>query len=158
MLKLDSRKPSADILWEIQPGLAASTVAATSLFMEDAVYACDVESSSLIAFDPDNGNRFWETKEPVIGKDQKGRHGTAFIVHNASNNQFFNLSETGDLILARLTPKAFEEIGRTRVIEPTNRMGNRAVLWSHPAFANRSMILRNDEEIVRIELDKNAYR
>lgn len=158
MLKLDMQKPTAEILWQIQPGLAASTVAATSLFTEDAAYACDVESSSLIAFDPNTGERFWQTKDPVIGKDRKGRHGAAFIVRNTHFNRYFILSETGDLIIAYLSPEGFDEIGRTRVIEPTNRMGNRPVIWSHPAFANQSMILRNDEEIIRIDLAQSSYR
>jgi len=28
------------------------------------------------------------------------------------------------------------------------------VKWSHPAFANRQIVARNDEEIISISLDK----
>jgi len=54
------------------------------------------------------------------------------------------------LIIARLTPKGYEEISRAHLLEPTNPMAGRGrlVVWSHPAFANKSIYARNDKEIV----------
>jgi hypothetical protein len=47
-------------------------------------------------------------------------------------------------------------VSRAHVLEPTGRAGFgnqvRKVLWSHPAFANRSMYARNDKEIVCVPL------
>ena len=67
---------------------------------------------------------------------------------------FFN--DRGELILARLSPKGYEEITRAEVIRPTSKPGARrernAVVWTHPAFANGHLIVRNDEEIVRVRL------
>jgi hypothetical protein len=37
-------------------------------------------------------------------------------------------------------------------LKPTNRMAGRPVVWSHPAFANRCMYARNDQEIVCVKL------
>jgi len=31
------------------------------------------------------------------------------------------------------------------------------VVSSHPAFANRHVVLRNDEEIIRVSMDANDY-
>ena len=30
--------------------------------------------------------------------------------------------------------------------------------WAHPAFANRHVVPRNDEEIIRVSLDEADYR
>jgi hypothetical protein len=67
-------------------------------------------------------------------------------------DRFFLFNEKGDLIIARLTPQGYDEISRSHVIEPTNRMPGRPVVWSYPAFANRSMYVRNDKKIVCVSL------
>ena len=61
-------------------------------------------------------------------------------------------SETGDLILARLTRDAYEECGRMHVLEPTNECFGRSVVWTHPAFANGCCFARNDKELVCVSL------
>jgi hypothetical protein len=61
-------------------------------------------------------------------------------------------SETGDIIIAKLTPEMYEEISRARLVEAVNRDPGRPVVWSHPAFANRSVYARNDREIVCVSL------
>ena len=47
-------------------------------------------------------------------------------------------------------------INITQIIKPTTPLGRRrekgAVHWSHPAYANRHLITRNDEQIVRYNL------
>ncbi len=35
---------------------------------------------------------------------------------------------------------------------------DRVVVWAHPAFANRHVVLRNDEEVIRVSLDEADYR
>ncbi len=96
----------------------------------------------------DTGERLWETFEPTTGKAE--RWGNCFVVKNG--DRWFVLNEQGDLILAKLSPKGYEELGRARVIEPINTDPGRPVVWSHPAFANRRMYVRNDREIVCIDL------
>ena len=36
-------------------------------------------------------------------------------------------------------------MGRMHLITPDNRMAGRPVVWSHPAYANRSIYVRNDQ-------------
>jgi hypothetical protein len=62
------------------------------------------------------------------------------------------MSETGDLILAQLRKSGYQEIGRQHLLAPTNEAWGRKVLWSHPAFALRSVFARNDREIIRVDL------
>ena len=65
------------------------------------------------------------------------------------------MSETGDLHMAQMTPEGYVDLGRFHVLEPTGKtyaFGNRNVVWSHPAYANRTAYIRNDKEIVAVDL------
>ena len=63
-------------------------------------------------------------------------------------------NEQGELILARLSPAGYEERGRATLVEPTRPVNRRMTIWSHPAFAMRSVFARNDRELVRVDLAK----
>ena len=39
-------------------------------------------------------------------------------------------------------------------IEPTRPVQRRMTIWSHPAFAMRSVFARNDRELIRVDLSK----
>jgi WD40 repeat protein len=55
----------------------------------------------------------------------------------------------GNFILARLTPKGYEELGRTLLVEPTAGYRPAGPLtWAHPAYANKCVFARNDRELV----------
>ena len=69
-----------------------------------------------------------------------------------NGTRFFLSNEKGDLIIARLSPKGYEEISRAHLLEPTNTAAGRDVVWSHPAFANRRIFARNDKEIICCDL------
>lgn len=96
----------------------------------------------------DTGERLWETFQPTTGKAE--RWGNCFVVKNGT--RWFLLSEQGDLIIARLSPQGYEELSRAHVIDPVNTDPGRPVVWSHPAFANRRIYLRNDQEMVCYDL------
>jgi hypothetical protein len=98
------------------------------------------------------GKRLWDTFKPTTGGDRRESHGTAFITKNG--DRYFLFSETGDLIIARLTPKEYEEISRAHLLEPTNEAFGRPVVWNHPAYANKCVFVRNDKEIVCASLAK----
>jgi outer membrane protein assembly factor BamB len=81
-------------------------------------------------------------------------YGTAFFVRHG--DRYFVNNDRGELVIAKLSPGGFEEISRTVLLEPTHPYPRRRqlphVLWSHPAYANRHIIIRNDNEIVRFSL------
>ena len=108
------------------------------------------QSGDLCALQLPEGKRLWATPDPV-SKRRKG-NGTAFIVRQADRYWLFN--EKGELIIAKLSPDGYEEIDRTKVIEPTNVAFGRDVVWSMPAFANKKVFIRNDDEIICLEANK----
>ncbi len=96
-----------------------------------------------------NGERLWQTFKPTTGNG-RARYGTAFLVKH--EDRFFLFSETGDLILAKLSARGYDELGRFHVLNPTNEAFRRSVVWSHPAFAEKSVFARNDKELVCVDL------
>jgi len=96
-----------------------------------------------------NGDRVWED----LTATPKARWSNIHFVQNADRTWMFN--ERGELIIAKLSPQGFQEISRTKLIEPTNYQLNQrgGVCWSHPAFANRHVFVRNDKEIVCASLE-----
>ena len=103
------------------------------------------------------GERIWETQSVTV---EKARNSSAWLVRH--QDRVFILNDRGELIIAKLAPSGYSEIGRQKIIQPTSTPGARrelgAVVWSHPAFANRHIIVRNDQEIIRISLDAKDYR
>jgi outer membrane protein assembly factor BamB len=110
------------------------------------------------------GKRVWETMQAVRGQrtppkiaadpdpNDKERWGLAFIIPQGDRYVLFN--EQGDLILAKMSTSGYEELDRAHVIDPTNTMAGRLVVWSHPAFANKCVFVRNDKELVCVSLAK----
>ena len=76
------------------------------------------------------------------------------FVFTKNGDRYFLFSETGDLIIAKLTKEAYEEISRAHILEPTGEAFGRAVVWSHPAYANKCAFVRNDKELVCVSLAK----
>jgi outer membrane protein assembly factor BamB len=100
------------------------------------------------------GERVWESQAATV--EQK-RNASAFIVRHGG--RYFINNDRGELIIARLAPQGYEEISRAELIKPTSPGGRRernAVNWSHPAYANRHIFARNDEEIVCADLSGDA--
>ena len=84
------------------------------------------------------------------------RWATGHIVKH--HDRYFINNDRGELIIARLSPQGYQEISRTKLIEPASFVNRRrelgAVNWTHPAYANRHIITRNDQELLRYSLEK----
>lgn len=147
--KLDPMKPEAQLLWEGKSFSEKNTDTLHSListpFIENGHIYGVCSYGQLRCLKLDTGERIWETFAATTG-DKPVRWANAFIIKH--EDRFFLANEQGDLIIAKLTPKGYEEISRANLLTPTTTDPRRAVVWSHPAFANQCVFMRNDEEIV----------
>jgi hypothetical protein len=141
MLKLDPDKPGVKEAWR---GGKLFPVNVTPFLEGGMIYGVD-QSGLLCGVRLDTGASAWETSEPVSG-ERPLPSGTAFLVKNG--DRFFLFNERGELVIARLTPKGYEEVDRRKLLAPTNTAAGRDVVWSHPAFANKCVFARNDKEII----------
>jgi outer membrane protein assembly factor BamB len=151
LFKLKQDKPGVEVVWRGQAKTAVYAANSTPLIEDDMIYGTDCDTGLLTAVDLESGQRLWETAKPTTGERRAG-HGTAFLVRHG--DQHFLFSETGDLILAKLSREGYEELGRFHVLEPTGEAFGREVVWSHPAFADQALFARNDKELVCVSLKK----
>jgi len=84
----------------------------------------------------------------------KERWATIHMVRQADSETVWMFNERGELLMANLTPSGLKIIDRCKLIEPTRaQLPQRGgVCWSHPAFAEKSIFVRNDNRIVRASL------
>src|SRR5262249_23002567 len=144
LLKLAKDKPGAEVVWRGKEGNGGYPVDMPAVIDGGTLYGVDTESQ-LRGVKLETGERLWETMDATLG-DRRGRAGTAFIVKNG--DRYILASETGHLIIAKLTPKGYEEVSRWKMLEPTSRAFGRDVLWVHPPVANKCVFWRNDKELV----------
>ena len=156
MLKLNEDSPQASVLWRIQGKDESHPEGLHSLmstpFLEGEYVYGICGYGQLRCLKAETGERVWETLAATTRDLKPARWTTAFLVKH--DQRFFLWNEHGDLVLARLSPSGYEELGRQHLLEPTSLAGGRPVVWSHPAFANGHIFVRNDEELVCADLRK----
>ena len=179
MMRLNADRPAATMLWRGQSrselpdqtdGL--HSLITTPLIIGDYVYGVG-SYGELRGLDARTGERLWMSPEMTA----QARWGTAFMVRHG--DRFFVNNDDGDLIIAKFTPTGYAELGRTKLIEADGRSDrgryysrllrgvgrgpepgrsyDRLVNWSHPAYANRHIVHRNDSEIIRASLSAADY-
>ena len=151
MLRLASDKLAVEQVWKRKGASERQTdslhaLITTPILDGDYVYGVD-SYGELRCLDARNGDRIWESLEAT----PKIRWGTIHFVRN--RDKVWMLNEQGELLISRLSPQGFEEISRAKLIRPTKKQHARGVCWSHPAFANRHVFARNDEELVCASLE-----
>jgi len=150
--KLDAAKPAVEKVWQGSRDSGLAPVSGTP-FVENGV-AYGIDGNGLFrAVRIDTGERLWATAKPVNGKDDDRRgpnEGATFVTKNG--DRFFIFGENGDLVIARLSPEKYDELSRTKLLEPVGTGLGRAIVWSHPAYADRCVFARNDQEIVCVSL------
>lgn len=160
LMRLAAHEPKADVAWQIKGRSEVRPEGLHSLLTTPFVangYIYGVCSfGQLRCLRLDTGERVWETLAATTADGKPARWTSAFIVKQA--DRFFIYNEHGDLIIARLTPQGYEEVSRAHLLEPTNRAGGRDVHWCHPAFAGGAVFVRNDRELLCVDLRVTPVR
>ena len=148
LLRLRGDNPDVEKLWQIagrdeQNTEALHSIISTPVFENGYIYGVD-SYGELRCLDAADGHRVWENKTAV----PTARWSTIHFVKNGE--RYFLFNERGELIIARLSPKGYDEISRAKLLEPTEEQLRQrgGVCWSHPGFANKHIFARNDKELV----------
>jgi outer membrane protein assembly factor BamB len=151
-LNLDPKEPKASVAWrpksdEYMKVDGLRSLMSTPIIKDGHVYGI-CRDGELRCQKLDTGEELWNTMEHQGGK--KTTFGTSFMIPH--KDRCFLFCDNGDLVIAELSPKGYKEVSRTKVIQPTQPNSGRDVVWSHPAFANKCIFVRNDQEIVCVNL------
>jgi outer membrane protein assembly factor BamB len=144
-----------------------SSIMPTPLWKGDHIYGI-CSYGELRCISAKSGERQWSTMKASRGpltpaniaaretpsetQPWSERWSNAFLIDNGDRTILFN--EQGELIFAKLAPTGYDEISRTQILKPTNKLAGRPVVWMHPAFANGHIYARNDEELKVYDLRK----
>lgn len=150
MLRVDA--DSAEVIWRGRSDSETDTdklhsIMPTPVVNDDYIFGI-CSYGQLRCLDTDTGERVWESLEAT----GSGRWWNAFLI--PQEDRYFIHNEQGDLIIARLDGRGYHEISRARLVEPTRPVQRRMTIWSHPAFAMKSVFARNDRELVRVNLSR----
>lgn len=148
LLKLAADKPEATEVWRDKKKAAIAPINVQPILDGGVIYGFD-QDGRLYAVEPATGKRLWDTTDVVGGAAPSA---TAFIVKQGDRFWFF--TERGDLVIGKLSLAGYEEVSRAHVIEPTRTAFGRKVVWCMPAFANKRMYVRNDKEMICVDLAK----
>ena len=147
LLRLGTETPTAEEVWRDLAKQAISPVNVQPFLDGNTIYGIDQEGE-FVAVDVPTGKRIWTTTQPFGSR--RMRSATAFIVQQA--DRYWLFTERGDLVIAKLSREGLTVIDKAHVIEPSNTAFGRDVVWSAAAFAGRCAFVRNDKEIVCVDL------
>lgn len=147
MLELDDTKPAAKVLWPdtLAPAKRLLSNTSTPLLQGDYVYSAK-SNGEFVCLEAATGKQVWGTTNVT------GLKFGASIQLTPNGDAAFLFTDEGNLIIARLTPDGYREIGRAHQLASTSNLGSHQFAWVPPAFANRCLFARNDEELICVLL------
>lgn len=152
LVKLGDDYTSAEKVWQRSGESERKTdalhcVMNTPIILGEYIYGVD-SYGELRCLDFNTGDRIWEDQTAVKRNRWANIH---FIQHD---DKIWMFNEQGELLITELSPEGFKEIDRAFLIAPTKKQLGRGVTWTHPAFANKHIFIRNDKELVCADLSK----
>ena len=146
LIKVTPDGSDAKIKWEGDRRSGIDGVHNTAQLVDGHAYGCGNGGRYICARLTD-GKRMWDTFQPSSSK-RPISWGNVFTVRlTAYKNRYILINDHGEIILATMDPSGYAEQDRAKLITPTHQVGGRKLVWSHPAFANRRIYLRNDVEL-----------
>jgi outer membrane protein assembly factor BamB len=129
-IELGPETTDAKVIWTDTKTLRG--LMAQPLYRDKHVYSID-RGFGLTCFELATGKKLWDDDNQLT---PKARNPHASIVWLNNSDRILALNAVGELVLAKLSPKGYEEQSRTKAL-----VGR---VWGHPAFAGRFMFAKTD--------------
>ena len=161
MLKLDETKPGATLLWS-GPGDqrprdrrhdTLDSVISTPVIQGDYVYGVEQVTGQLRCLELTTGKQVWETQRcsrsaPTWHRVLRAQRRP--LLHQQRSRR----ADHRQAVAEGLRGDQPDEADRADAsVRPPPR-ATRSCSWSHAAYANKHIIIRNDKEIIRVSLAK----
>ena len=153
MLKLDTDKPAASVLWPETRALSKRILSNTSTALLQGEYVFSARTSGeLVCLEAGTGNSVWQTNTVT----SQGNGSSIHLTPNGDSVLLF--TDQGNLIRACLSSSGYQEISRVHLLDPIHPFNGRNVVWPPPAYANGRVFARNDKELICASLEATALR
>lgn len=140
-IQLGPEPSQATIAW--QDNRVLRGLMAPPLYRNGYAYLLD-KQFGLTCFEFRTGKKIWDDGNRLT---PRGRNPQASFAWIGDEDKVLALNSDGELILARLRPAGYLELGRSKIIGET---------WANPAFAGDSIYARSDREIIRVSLTQTG--
>jgi outer membrane protein assembly factor BamB len=137
-LEGDDRNPSVKELWA---NPAYNCYFSTPIAIKDQLYIVTgtkppafVNKATLRCVDAATGKQHWS-------RHNVGKYHASLL--RTGNGKLLLLEEAGDLVMLEPDPREYRELARSRVCGKT---------WAHPALANCKVYIRDESELICVEL------
>ena len=153
MFQLENDRPAAKTLWPEGKGVSRRILSDTStgVLLNDHVYSART-GGEFVCLKIATGEEIWRTNSVT----DLGNGASVHVTLQGASGFLFN--DRGELIQAHLNPSGYEEVSRTKLIEPTWPFAGRKVAWAAPSFAQQNVYARNDQELLCVSLAARSYR
>ena len=153
MMELKENPAGVNFLWPENRAPSKRVLSNTSTpWMEgEFVYTCR-GMGELVCLEAKSGKDVWSTNSVT------GTKNGASINITPQGNGFFLFTDEGNLIRGKLSPKGYEEVSRSHLIDPTWPFLGRKYVYAPPAFAHAHVIARSEAEVVCASLEKDQSR
>lgn len=150
-IKLGEKPTDKELLWQDKKNLRG--IMAQPLYKDGHVYSID-KQYGLTCFELKTGKKLWDDENKMTPR-ARNPHASFVWINECESDRILALNSEGELVLARLNPKGYEEQSRTKVLD--------GQVWGHPAFVDKFIIAKTDGaerqgkgpfEIVCVELVK----
>ncbi|HKK63916.1 MAG TPA: PQQ-binding-like beta-propeller repeat protein [Bacteroidales bacterium] len=148
LIKLSEKSTSASMVWHrkgesVRKTDALHCIISTPFIQGDHIYGVD-SYGEFRCLDLMTGDRIWkdQTLTPY------GRWSNAHFAFD--RDRFWAFNEKGELVLGKVSPAGFTELGRAHLIDPVRVSPNPrgGVNWAFPAFAGRNVFVRSDAQLI----------
>ena len=136
-IRLDRKSRRARLIWEENRYLRG--LMSQPLSRNGLVYLLD-KQYGLTCLDIQTGRKLWDDDNRLT---PRGRNPQASLVWINEGPSVLALNSNGELVMATLTPDAYEEQARAKIIGPT---------WAHPAYCRDLVMARSDTELICVRL------
>ncbi len=153
MFDLDPTKPAAKVLWPDTPSGTRRILSDTSTpYIRDGFVYSPRSGGTFVCLEEATGREVWQTN--VVTHLARGA--CVHVTPIGASQYLF--TDQGDWIHADLSPAGYRELGRVHLIDPTSPLFQEKFVWAAPAFANRNLYVRNDEELRCFSLSGKPVR
>jgi hypothetical protein len=129
-ISLGPKPGDHELIWEDKRQLRG--LMAQPLYRDGYVYTID-RQNGLTCCELKTGKKVWDDDNRLA---PAGRNPHASFVWINDTDRILGLNSNGELVLARISPKGYDEQSRAKVLS--------GKVWSHPAFAGRFLYARTD--------------
>lgn len=146
-IRFGEKPEEAELIWEDRQHLRG--LMAQPLYKDGYVYLLD-KSYGLTCFELATGKKMWDDGNTLT---PRGRNPHVTTVWLEEQDRAIAFNSLGELVLCRLNPEGYHESSRTKILEPKGESDEKKLpTWSHPAYAENRVFVRDDTEIIAYEL------